>query len=82
VLVGFPSAEEVAVLMVGQHDERSALNVYRRLYRDLGIADPPVGERDKPPCCDDHGAAPEHEPIAEDIEAAARAFRRRRPQRT
>jgi len=82
VLAGFPSAREVAVLMVGQHDERSALNVYRRLYGSLRIADPPAGERDKPRCCDADGAAPEYEPIAEGIEAAARAFRRRRPQRT
>jgi hypothetical protein len=81
VLVGFPSPREVAVLMVGRHNERSTLNVYRRLYRDLGIADPPGGNRDKPPCCDEDGAAPQHELIAEDIEAAAQAFRRRRRQR-
>ena len=31
LIAGFPSSTEVAVLMVGQHDERSALNVYRRL---------------------------------------------------
>src|SRR5262249_35084445 len=65
VLVGFPSALEVAVLMVGQHEERSARNVYRRLYASLGIADPPAGERDKPPCCDEDGAAPEDEEIAQ-----------------
>jgi hypothetical protein len=68
--------------MVGQHDERSALNVYRRLYESLGIAEPPAGKRDKPPCCEEDGAAPEHELIAEGIEAAARAFRRHRQERT
>ncbi len=68
--------------MVGQHDERSARSVYRRLYGSLGIADPPAGERDKPPFCDEDGAAPEHELIAEGIEAAARALRRRRPRQT
>jgi hypothetical protein len=77
ILVGFPAAREVAVLMVGQHDERSARNVYRRLYASLGIADPPAGTRDKPPCCDETGGPPEHEQIAQGIEAAARAFRRR-----
>ncbi|TMC07372.1 MAG: hypothetical protein E6J41_16300 [Chloroflexi bacterium] len=81
VLVGFPSAREVAVLMVGRHDERSVLNIYRRLYRSLGIADPPAGERDEPPCCEEDGAASEDEEIAQGIEAAARAFRRRRRER-
>jgi len=68
--------------MVGQHDERSALNVYRRLYRSVGIADPPAGERDEPPCCLEGGGPPEHELIAEGIESAARAFRRRRHRQT
>jgi len=37
---------------------------------------------DKPPCCDEGGGPPEYELIAEGIEAAALAFRRRRPQPT
>src|SRR5215472_8305534 len=36
ILVGFPVAREIAVLMVGQHHERSALNVYRRWYGSPG----------------------------------------------
>jgi hypothetical protein len=64
--------------MVGRHDERSAGNVYRRLYRDLGLSDPPGGEREKPPCCDERGDAPVNDPEVEEFETAVRAFRRRR----
>jgi hypothetical protein len=81
VIAGFPSATEVAVLMIGRHDERSVLNVYRQLYVALGIGDPPGGERDKPVCCEDNAVPPEYGPVGERLEAAARRYRRARRNR-
>lgn len=51
LLVCFPAAEEVVVLLVGRHVKSPRLDVYMRLYAALGL-EPPTGERTKPPCCD------------------------------
>jgi hypothetical protein len=60
--------------MVGRHDDRSALNVYRRLYGALGIKDPPKQPRDKPPCCGDNAVPPEYGPVAKRLESGAARF--------
>lgn len=53
MVIAFPGEEEVAVLLVGPHDETNPeVNVYTRLYESLGI-EVPEGERRKPPCCSD-----------------------------
>lgn len=51
LILGFPAADEVAVLLIGRH-LRDARNVYARLYRLLRV-DAPTEERKKPPCCTD-----------------------------
>lgn len=53
MMIAFPGANEVVVLLVGQHHENSPeTSVYQRLYNYLGIA-MPSAERFKPACCDD-----------------------------
>lgn len=56
-LVCFPSANEVVVLLVAEHRESRALDVYRLLYSLLDLEEP-TGSRDKPACCDDDGDPP------------------------
>lgn len=42
------------ILLVGRHDDQSAvLNVHAELYRLLGVEPPDSAGRDKPPCCDE-----------------------------
>src|SRR4051812_38096423 len=37
MIIAFPEADEVAVILVGRHIERrAAIDVYRRLYENLG----------------------------------------------
>jgi hypothetical protein len=55
VLIGFPTLEEIAILLVERHDR--IRNVYLRVYEVLGVQEP-SGERTKPPCCDQAGAPP------------------------
>lgn len=52
MLTAFPSAREVAILLIGRHTRSPSLDVYARLYRALGTG-MPAGERTKPPCCDE-----------------------------
>lgn len=53
MVIAFPDEEEVAILLVGPHDETNPeVNVYTRLYESLNI-EVPAGERRKPPCCSD-----------------------------
>jgi hypothetical protein len=49
----FPAANEVAILLVGPHDrENPDLDVYCRLYEALGI-EVPDAEHRRPACCED-----------------------------
>jgi hypothetical protein len=51
-VVGFTSKESVWVLLIGPHDESDpGLDVYRELYRLLGIDPSSLGKRTKPACC-------------------------------
>src|SRR5664279_2803647 len=51
MLLMFPAADEVAILLVGPHErENPEINVYTRLYEALGIGVPHVEHR-RPPCC-------------------------------
>jgi hypothetical protein len=53
MIVAFPTAKEVAILIVGRHQPKDASrDVYARLYQALGIEVPTV-ERRRPPCCAD-----------------------------
>ena len=53
MIVAFPEEDEVAVILVGRHIERRpAIDIYRRLYENLGIDLPTISEREgHPPCC-------------------------------
>jgi hypothetical protein len=57
VIFGFPSSDEVAILAIGQHDDRKGRDAYVDLYGALGLSAPPKGPRTKPPCCDGQGEA-------------------------
>ncbi len=58
VIFGFPEPDKIAILQIGRHDHRRALNIYDDLYGSLGMEAPPGGRRTKPPCCDEKGQAP------------------------
>lgn len=46
------------MLLVGEHlDDDPELDLYRGLYRLLGLPEP-TGKRTKPPCCDEEGRSP------------------------
>lgn len=75
MLVGFPEPDEVCVLIVGRHT-RGPSSVYRRLYLLLGV-DEPVGERNKPPCCQPAGESPIDAELVARLIAAAKGQRRR-----
>jgi hypothetical protein len=75
LVLGFPSATEVAVLLIGRH-LRGPRSIYQRLYRVLGVEEP-TEERDKPPCRDD-GASSVAAELVDRIVANAKRLRRRR----
>jgi hypothetical protein len=54
MIIAFPEPDEVAVVLVGRHlDRRPGVDVYRRLYDNLGIELPTAVERKgHPPCCE------------------------------
>jgi hypothetical protein len=54
MIIAFPEENEVSVLLVGRHiDRRPAVDIYRRLYDNLGIELPTVVDRKgHPPCCE------------------------------
>lgn len=53
MLLMFPAAKEVAILLVGPHErENPEIDVYTRLYEALGI-DVPDAEHRRPACCED-----------------------------
>lgn len=80
-LVCFPDEERVVILLVGEHVRRSPeLDVYRQLYRLLGLEEP-AEERTKPPCCEDDADTPVDPDLLDRFEAAARKLQPRRPRR-
>jgi hypothetical protein len=76
MLVGFPAADEVCVLIIGRH-RRGSRNVYRRLYLLLEI-DEPADERRKPPCCKSGDEPPVDPKLVDLLIAVAKRQRRRR----
>lgn len=57
-LVAFPDDASIVVLLVGEHRaDNPELDVYRDLYRQLGLREP-TAKRTKPPCCDESGKPP------------------------
>lgn len=77
-LVGFPADDEVAVLIVARHDaSRAASDVYRRLYRQLGVGYPSE-TRAKPPCCEEDGAPPVDLALVDRFVEGAKRLRRER----
>jgi hypothetical protein len=54
MIIAFPESHVVAVLLIGRHlDRRPEVDVYRRLYDNLGIEMPTATERQgHPPCCE------------------------------
>ena len=71
--------DHVVVVAIGPHN-RSSLDVYQLVLDALG-AEVSDGERDKPPCCDEGGRAPDDMEaalvVADAIDALARRSRRR-----
>lgn len=80
LVVGFPSAQEVVVLLAGPHDdERAELDVYRTLYDVLGISDYPTGDPlHEQDCCEDAVLPPVDGELVDRFVAGARALRGRR----
>jgi hypothetical protein len=81
-LVCFPEGDRVVVLLVGEHlRDDPEVDIYRQLYRTLGLSEP-TEERTKPPCCEDDTGAPVDPDLLDRFEAAARKLRGRTPRRT
>jgi hypothetical protein len=77
ILVCFPEEGSVVVLLVGEHLRDSPdLDVYRSLYRALGLPEP-SGERTKPPCCNEDGEAPIDSDLLDRFRVGAKALARR-----
>jgi hypothetical protein len=52
VVVAFSAHNAATILLVGpHHDQDPFTDVYSQLYELAGLAEPPAGERTKPPCC-------------------------------
>jgi plasmid maintenance system killer protein len=73
LILGFPADNEVAVLLIGRH-LRGARSIYDRLYRLLGVNEPP-DERSKPPCCED-GVSPVDRDLVQRVVDNAKRLRR------
>jgi mRNA-degrading endonuclease RelE of RelBE toxin-antitoxin system len=81
ILVCFPEEDSVVVLVAGEHLRDSPeLDVYRALYRLLGLPEPSA-QRTKPPCCDEAGQAPIDSELLDRFRAGAKALTRRRQPR-
>lgn len=78
MVVAFPEPDEIAVLLVGRHiDRRPEIDVYRRLYANLGIELPTTNERiGHPPCCEDNGQAPVDRDLVDGFIERERELRR------
>lgn len=77
MLIAFPAVDEIAILLVGPHDETNPdTNIYSRLFRTLGI-DVPDDERRKPPCCDEDDRPPVSPDLVDRFLEQARALAKR-----
>ena len=78
MIVAFPASTEVAIVLVGQHLENSSqLDVYQRLYRNLGIELPTVKQRkNHPPCCPARERAPVDPDLVNNFIAREKDLRR------
>lgn len=74
-IVAWPSPGEAVVIAIGPHDQ-GAGDVYELILAALEI-EMPVGEREKPPCCDDFDEPPVDPDAAEQIATAIDALTRR-----
>jgi len=75
VVVAFFAQDISAILLVGPHDDSDPyIDVYTQLYALAGLARPPVGDRNKPPCCAaEDGRAPiQDEALLNDLVRRAR----------
>ena len=78
VLVAFPDDASIVVLLVGEHlADDPELDVYRDLYRQLGLREPAT-KRTKPPCCDESGKPPVDSERLDRFAATAKELSRRR----
>ena len=77
MIVAFPEEDEIAVVLVGRHIERRPeIDVYRRLYQNLGIDLPTIAQRTgHPPCCPT-GEAPVDRELVDRFIARERELRR------
>jgi len=77
-LVAFPDDASVVVLLVGEHlADDPELDVYRDLYRQLGLREP-AAKRTKPPCCNEGGKPPVDSELLDRFAATAKDLSRRR----
>lgn len=80
MVVAFPAEEEVAILLVGPHDETNPeVNVYTRLYESLDI-EIPTDQRRKPPCCAD-GQPPVDADLVDNFIEGSKKLRRGKARR-
>lgn len=80
MVVAFPAEEEVAILLVGPHNETNPeVNVYTRLYESLDI-EVPADERRKPPCCAD-GQPPVDADLVDDFLEGSKKLRKGKARR-
>lgn len=81
VVVSFDPEGTAWILLVGPHDESSAVNVYGRLMELADITVVPAEERTKPSCCSARGLPPESEAVVQDlVDRCNETVRRRRRQ--
>jgi hypothetical protein len=77
MLVCFPDADSVVVVLVARHGRGNRDDVYGSLYSLLGIEET-TGRRTKPSCCDRQGGPPVDAELFDRLLVAARRFTRRR----
>jgi hypothetical protein len=75
VVVAFSAHNFATILLVGPHNDGDPfMDVYLQLYELAGLAEPPVAERTKPPCCgtdDDQPPIPDSD-LLDDLADRAR----------
>lgn len=77
MIVAFPEADEVTVILVGRHlERRPAIDVYRRLYDALGIALPTIDQRKGHPLCCPTGEPPVDRELVDQFLERSRELRR------
>ncbi len=83
MIIAFPEPDEVAVLLVGRHlDRRPAIDIYRRLYDNLGIELPTtIDRKGHPPCCETGRASVDRQLVDSFIERERELRREERGRR-